>query len=479
MKSIFLLFFNFTSVKPIRIKMKRSTKFIALISCIVFSGSFLNAQENWTSLFEEDFSGFEKRNGTAEYRLEGDQLIGISALETPSTYLCTKEKFSDFILEVDVKVEVGLNSGIQFRSNSFPEFKNGQVHGYQCEIDPSERKWSGGIYDQSRRGWLYPVTMNEPGRQAFQNGQWNKYRIEAIGNEIRTWVNGIQVTNLVDDMTDEGFIAFQVHSIRNEEQDGLTVRWKGARVLTENLEENRWKVAPHAKEFSYLKNELTENEERKGFRLLWDGKTKDGWRGAKLDKFPEEGWKIENGELSVLESGGAESRNGGDIVTINQFSDFELELDFKITEGANSGIKYFVDTELNQGAGSSIGCEFQILDDDKHPDAKKGVASNRTVGSLYDLITAKSYSEPDRGKRGASPGEWCKARIIVKGSHVEHYLNNIKVVEYDRHSQMFRALVAYSKYAKWDNFGEAPQGNILLQDHGNAVSYRSIKVREF
>jgi hypothetical protein len=459
--------------------MKYSKKlFVTFIILTVLTG-FATAQ-NWINLFESgNLNGFEKRNGSAEYKLEGNELIGISAIETPSTYLCTKERYTDFILEVDVKVEVGLNSGIQFRSNSFPEFKNGQVHGYQCEIDPSERKWSGGIFDQSRRGWLYPVTMNEPGRQAFKNGQWNAYRIEAIGDEIRTWVNEVQVTNLVDDMTDEGFIAFQVHSIRNEEQDGLTVRWKGARVLTENLEENRWPVAPHAKEFSYLKNELTDNEIRKGFRLLWDGKTTDGWRGAKLDKFPEVGWKIENGELSVLESGGAESRNGGDIVTVNQFSDFELEVDFKITEGANSGIKYFVDTELNQGQGSSIGCEFQILDDEKHPDAKKGTASNRTVGSLYDLITAKSYSEPNRGKRGASPGEWCKARIIVKGGHVEHYLNNIKVVEYNRHSQMFRALVAYSKYAKWDNFGEAPQGNILLQDHGNAVSFRSIKIREF
>jgi hypothetical protein len=461
------------------ILMKFSKKLFPTFIILTVLSGFASAQ-NWINLFESgNLGGFEKRNGTAEYKLEGDELIGISALKTPSTYLCTKEMFTDFILEVDVKVEFGLNSGIQFRSNSFPDFKNGQVHGYQCEIDPSERKWSGGIFDQSRRGWLYPVTMNEPGRQAFHSGQWNKYRIEAIGNEIRTWVNGVQVTNLVDDMTDEGFIAFQVHSIRNEEQDGLTVRWKGARVLTENLEENRWPVAPHTKEFSYLKNELTDNEIRKGFRLLWDGKTTDGWRGAKLDKFPEEGWKIENGELSVLESGGAESRNGGDIVTVNRFSDFELELDFKITEGANSGIKYFVDTELNQGEGSSIGCEFQILDDEKHPDAKNGTASNRTVGSLYDLITAKSYSEPDRRKRGASPGEWCKARIIVKGGHVEHYLNNIKVVEYNRHSQMFRALVAYSKYAKWDNFGETPQGNILLQDHGNAVSFRSIKIREF
>jgi hypothetical protein len=452
-----------------------------IVLCAVLIVSTASAQSGWKSMFEgKSVDSFEKRQGTAKYTLDGNVLTGYSKINSPSTYLCTKEMYSDFILEVDVKIEMGLNSGVQFRSNSIESFKKGQVHGYQMEIDVSERKWSGGIFDQSRRGWIYPVTMNEKGQNAFQNGTWNKYRIEAVGNSIRTWVNGVQVTNLVDDMTAKGFVAFQVHSIgNNKDRDGLKVQWRGARILTENLEENQWPVADYATEFSHLTNELTSGEVRKGWRFLWDGKTVDGWKGAKSDEFPEFGWEMKDGVLSVLESGGAESRHGGDIVTKDKFSSFELELDFKITPGANSGIKYFVDTDLNKGAGSSIGCEFQVLDDKRHPDAKKGVNGNRTAGSLYDLITAHSYSEPNKKKRAVNPGVWNKARIVVKGSHVEHYLNNIKVVEYDRHSQMFKALVAYSKYAKYEGFGQGAEGRILLQDHGNTVSYRSIKNREF
>ena len=208
------------------------------------------------------------------------------------------------------------------------------------------------------------------------------------------------------------------------------------------------------------------------------GKSTHGWRGAKLDNFPESGWQIQDGELSVLAPAEADSKRGGDIVTMDKYSNFELELDFKITEGANSGIKYFVNPKIDKGSGSSLGCEFQLLDDKKHPDAKQGVNGNRTVGSLYDLIAAESYSEPWKKKRGANPGEWSKARIIVNDGHVEHYLNNIKVVEYDRFTQMFRSLIAYSKYARYEHFGETTKGYILLQDHGDTVSFRSIKIRE-
>jgi hypothetical protein len=226
-------------------------------------------------------------------------------------------------------------------------------------------------------------------------------------------------------------------------------------------------------------NTLTALEKEAGWELLWDGETTNGWRSAKAEGFPAKGWEIKDGILSVLSSGGAESRNGGDIITIRDYSSFEVQVDFRITRGANSGIKYFVDPDLLKGEGSAIGLEFQILDDDVHPDAKQGTAGNRTVGSLYDLIPAVNLSDPDtRQKVVFPPGSWNTARIIVRGNEVEHWLNGIKVVEYNRGTEVFAALVARSKYAKWPNFGRWERGPILLQDHGDHVSFRNIKIRE-
>lgn len=224
-------------------------------------------------------------------------------------------------------------------------------------------------------------------------------------------------------------------------------------------------------EYTVKDNALSDAERKTGWKLLWDGKTTEGWRGAKLTSFPEKGWVIENGILKVLGSTGGESINGGDIVTTKKYKNFELSVNFMITDGANSGIKYFVDTETNKGEGSSIGCEYQILDDKTHPDAKLGVNGNRTLGSLYDLIPAPE-SKPFR------KGFFNTARIVVKGNKVEHYLNDVKIVEYERGTQMWRALVACSKFAKWPNYGEAAEGHILLQDHGNEVSFKNIKIRE-
>jgi hypothetical protein len=217
-------------------------------------------------------------------------------------------------------------------------------------------------------------------------------------------------------------------------------------------------------------NILSEQEKAEGWKLLFDGRTTSGWRGAHKDSFPAGGWMIENGELIVLDSGGGESRNGGDIVTLDEYSNFDLRLEFRLAEGANSGIKYFV-TEKEQPNGSAIGLEYQILDDERHPDAKLGNhEGSRTVASLYDLIKAEN-------KTVKPMGEWNEARIVSNGAHVEHWLNGKKVLEYERGGEAFRKLVAESKYKIWENFGEAPQGHILLQDHGNKVSFRNIKIK--
>ena len=220
-------------------------------------------------------------------------------------------------------------------------------------------------------------------------------------------------------------------------------------------------------------NTISAAEKSAGWRLLWDGKTSEGWRSAHGQDFPKAGWKMDNGILSINETGGAESAAAGDIITREKFSDFELSLDFKITPGANSGIKIFVDPEINKGEGSAIGPEFQVLDDERHPDAKLGRDGNRTIGSLYDLIPAPT------AKKVSPVGEWNNARILSDGMHVTFYLNGAKTVEFERGSKQWRDLVAKSKYKVWPAFGELKQGHILLQDHGNQVFYRNIKIRDF
>jgi Domain of Unknown Function (DUF1080). len=219
-------------------------------------------------------------------------------------------------------------------------------------------------------------------------------------------------------------------------------------------------------------NTLTPAEIKEGWKLLFNGNNLDGWRGAYLDSLPGKGWEIKDGILMVQESGGGEASFGGDLVTIDEFTNFDLKVEFKLTPGANSGIKYFVIEQLPKTPGSAKGLEYQLLDDAKHPDAKLGINGNRKLASLYDLFPAVV-------KNVKPIGQWNLARIFVNGKHVEHWLNGIKVLEYERGGKEFLLHKAESKFKDIERFGEYPKGRILLQDHGNQVFFRNIKIRTF
>lgn len=445
-----------------------------IVSCFLLAASSpsLYAQE-WQNLFNgKNLSGWTQRGGKAVYKVENGTIVGYTKMNTDNSFLCTKKNYSDFILEFDFRIDDALNSGVQLRSHSLKSYMNGRVHGYQFEIDPSPRAWTGGIYDEARRAWLYPLTKNPAAQPAYKKGEWNHARVEAIGTSIRTWVNGVACADLFDDADLSGFIALQVHGIgKDQSKEGKTVAWRNIRICTENVASYASPAVPATPQVNAIDNTLSPREKAEGWQLLWDGSTSNGWRGARLNTFPEKGWTIKDGVLTVEKGNGGESTNGGDIVTTKKYRNFMLSVDFQITEGANSGIKYFVDPGMNKGAGSAIGCEFQILDDLRHPDAKLGVKGNRKLGSLYDLIPAPEQKPFDINRFNT-------ALVIVRGKHVEHWLNGVKLLEYDRDSQQWNALVAYSKYRDWPNFGNAAEGHILLQDHGDEVRFKNIKIKE-
>lgn len=201
--------------------------------------------DEWTPLFDgKSLDGWVQHGGKAQYRVEDGCIVGKSVANTTNSFLCTRKDYGDFVLEFEFKVAPTLNSGVQFRSQVFDretelivagkpkKIPADRVHGYQYEIDPAKRAWTGGIYDEGRRGWLVDLKNNPAGQRAFKQNQWNAARIECKGDKIKTWLNGVPTAELTDSMTTKGLIGLQVHSVSKNGTLGAEVRWRNLRIQT-------------------------------------------------------------------------------------------------------------------------------------------------------------------------------------------------------------------------------------------------------
>ena len=211
-------------------------------------------------------------------------------------------------------------------------------------------------------------------------------------------------------------------------------------------------------------NTLTEAEKATGWRLLFDGKTTDGWRGYRKPDMAGLRWVVKDGAICLPPADGSDTKGHRDIISAEKYGDFELTWQWQVQPGSNSGVKYFV---VEQG-DAAIGHEYQIIDDNRHADAK--VSTERQTASFYDV-------KPATARPTKPVGEWNTSRVLVQGNHVEHWLNDTKVLEYELGSPDILAAVQDSKFKTTAGFGTKKTGHILLQDHGDAVCYRSVKVR--
>ena len=214
-----------------------------LFAVLLFPFAISAEEAAWTDLFNgKDFTGWSQHSGTADYRVEDGCVVGRTVAGTGNSFMCTTKEYGDFILEFEFKVPEGMNSGVQFRSLIAAEeteveingkkrkFAPDRVYGYQFEIDPSARAYTGGIYDEARRGWLKDLKDNEAARKAFKQGEWNKGRIECKGGSIKTFINGVSAVDITDTMTTKGIIALQVHGIGKNGQPGTEIRWRNIRI---------------------------------------------------------------------------------------------------------------------------------------------------------------------------------------------------------------------------------------------------------
>ena len=327
--------------------------------------------------------GWIQRGGKARYDVVDGVVTGTSVANTPNSFLCTKKHYGDFILEYEFKIDEALNSGVQIRSNSLPDYRNGRVHGYQVEIDPDMKRarlWTAGIYDEGRRGWLNDLKDNEAARKAFKPGEWNHIKVSAIGSRIRTWLNGVPAADLYDSMTQEGFIGLQVHGVGGDETKvGKQVSWRKIRI--KDLGKHVWKP-------------------------IFDGKSFQGW-----EKLPGGDWKIKDGGI-IHGTSPASERIHGMLLSKKSFKDFTVRLQFKVTKG-DSGF-YFRSERVKSGVALN---GFQAE-----------VDTSLETGGLYET-GGRGWVVKPVNKKAYKPGQWSELSVHAHGTRVVVQVNGRKTAE--------------------------------------------------
>ena len=402
---------------------------LAICVTVLFLSACAKSQvasdSRWDYLFDgTSLDGWRVINGDHPFLVEGGEITGKTALGIPTRYLATEQQYDDFILELEMNNADGENSGIQFRSIQAPQFRAG-LTGYQMEVDPSPRAWTGGIFFEGLGQWRHPPITNPECVSAWRQSDWNTLRIEARGPTLRTFVNAQPCAYLFDATMKSGHIALQIHSLgKHMKREGAKTRWRNIRIIKNPQDIDFAKADYDLPSVSYLVDQLSAHEDANDWQLLRPGKTgKHGWLSANI---PNPVINQQTGAKILRVSATENSRRLPLPIT---GENFEIIANVQMAPGTKGAIEYPVFVP-SPGNGISV-ClaSFAILDD--RDENYKKISPDLKIGSAIGKFSAKNLSEANRKKRTLPADSWQRIGIRIRGSRVQHWLNAVKVAEFE------------------------------------------------
>ena len=427
-----------------------------LAIALLVSATAASAGE-WITLFDGSSTDNLRGYGREDFPADAWDITEAGELKTnpegTRVDLLTRERFGNYEIELEWKVTPAGNSGIIYNVAEGPGAS--YITGPEMQVLDDSRH-PDGRYPDRQAGSLYALIKPSDKRVVNPVGEFNRARLVVNQGHVEHWLNGELIVEY--DWRSPEIQEGIANSKFNAWADNFMTRNVG-HVAIQHHGEEVWYRNIRIRHLDESNNRLSADEKADGWELLFDGQSTDKWRSARGDAFPEKGWAVEGGWLKHLDKAG-----GGDIVTKNRYEEFIFSWEWVVAPGANSGVKYFVVPER----GTSIGHEYQVIDDGAHADALRG--AKYQTAAFYDVFP------PAEAKTLQPVGDFNRSTIVVEGNHVEHYLNGDLVNEYELGSEETLAAVQKSKFRNTDRFGTRVNGHILLQDHQDEVWYRNLKI---